>query len=206
MFNLTFAIAADAIVSKLLFDKVGITDPGSFESFNSGRGTKWWGENNVAQPDGFFVSANSLLGVELKVKTKSSLQQILKYIALMVMEEHHSSKRQNLGLLFIAPKQDETRFWTKCGLRGPTIDYEAFIDRASLGINPYMSSLLKKHGDHFKSVVDRLHLKLLSWTQLRDDMLQINGGLDQKDVGQQTLHRLLDGLREQIEINKDTGV
>jgi hypothetical protein len=70
LFNLTFAIAADAIVSKLLFNNIGISDPGPFESLGSEMGKRFgWGESNITQPDGFFTSANSLLGVELKVKS-----------------------------------------------------------------------------------------------------------------------------------------
>ena len=95
------------------------------------------------------------------------------------------------GLLFIAPKQDEKRFWAHCGLQDPTIDWK-FVELARTKLKPTrILSLLSDHPDHVKSVVDRLRLKFLHVTDLHHDITRITDGLNPSDRGQQTLFRLL---------------
>lgn len=207
LFDLTFAITPDAVISKLLFDPVGITDPGPFVSFGKEIAVRYgWGNDNVTMQDGFFVSESSLLGVELKLTSDPWPQQLVKYLALMVLEERHSHPREELGLLFIAPPQDAERFWRRCGLRG------AMIDRGFLGrvqgtkINARIRTLMEDHEDHFNSVAERLKIALIMWADLRDGIREIMEILDQSDMGQQTLYRLLAGFLDQLESHGDTGL
>ena len=73
VFNLTFAIAPDPVISQLLFAPVGIPDNGSFESYGTDFiGQAEWRGENVTEHDAFFASDNSILAVELKLDTWSS--------------------------------------------------------------------------------------------------------------------------------------
>src|ERR1017187_8374725 len=80
-FNIAFAIAPDDVLSRLLCTPLDIRDDGPFESFGGGQlaARYGFGNENVTQPDGFFATRESLVGVELKLNSPSSPEQIAKY-------------------------------------------------------------------------------------------------------------------------------
>jgi hypothetical protein len=207
LFDLTFAIAPDTAIRQLLFEPVGIDDPGPFESFGREIAQRYgWGDENVTQQDGFFVSERSLLGVEVKLKATSSPDQLVKYLALMVMEELQSHVRQNIGLLFILASNNEGKLWRQLGLGGPEMDRE-FLSRATPAVrNRYVRKLLDEYPDEFRSAARRLRLAQTTWTRMGDTIGQILARLDQRDAGQQTLYRLLLGFRQQLDLHADTGI
>ncbi len=57
-----------------------------------------------------------------------------------------------------------------------------------------------------KGDIKRLHLAAVSWTWLRDEISKIERELDPEARGDQTLKRLLAGLRAQIEAHGNTGI
>jgi len=129
-FNIAFDIADDTTLSALLCRPLGIDDSGPFESYSRGFGHerfRWTEQENVTQPDGFFLSPKSLIAVELKLESGTRVDQMAKYLALMYCEEKHSGKRENLGLLFVVPEKAKKGLFTKIGMNGPTIDND-FVD------------------------------------------------------------------------------
>ena len=104
-FNITFAIASDALINKLLIEPLGFNDDGPYQSLDREKFVEYYGwknEANITEPDGFFTSENSLIGVELKQgKGHSSAEQLMKYVALMVWEENRTEMHDQLGLLLI---------------------------------------------------------------------------------------------------------
>jgi len=59
-----------------------------------------WGEHeNITAPDAMLVSPVTALAVELKFNAKTSLDQLAKYIGLLMMEEKNQGARTHLGLL-----------------------------------------------------------------------------------------------------------
>ena len=66
----------------------------------------------MTQQDGFFVSRKSLIGVELKLGSASSPEQIAKYMALMEWEEQLTGRRDQLGLLFVVADTAVKKHWT----------------------------------------------------------------------------------------------
>ena len=87
IFNFTFAIAGDPIISRLFCEPLGIDDHGPFLSLGREVLERYDLAENVTQQDGLFVSDNAIIGVELKLGSKSWPIQIIKYAALMVSEE-----------------------------------------------------------------------------------------------------------------------
>lgn len=208
LFNLTFAIAGDAVISKLLFEPLGFSDAGPFESLGREVGERYgWGSNaTVTQQDGMFVSSRSIVGVELKLGSKSWAEQIAKYIALLVWEMELSGPRDQLGLLFIVPEQAMPTHWEAVGLSGPRIDAD-FFERLDAGRLPKkVRSLFREKPAAVGAVAKQLHMVVLSWAQFRDRLRHCEGDLDHRRVGDQTLIRLLRGLRVQIEQHEKTGI
>ena len=204
-FNIAFDIADDATVSELLCDPLGLDDAGPFESYGRDFGFKrfgWPEQANVTQPDGFFLSSNSLIAVELKLESPTRLDQIAKYLAIMHLEEKHSGKRGNLGLLFIVPEKARESIFSKIGMKGATIDSDFMARLKEAKIPPR----LKASAEELEDIAKRVRLVSVSWTWLRDRLKQIESDLDAHNRGDQTLLRLLRGLRTQIERHEKTGI
>jgi hypothetical protein len=207
-FNIAFAIACDEVVSRLVCGPLGISDSGPFESLGSEVQSLYnWGKSeNVTQQDSFFITDESLVGVELKLASTSSPEQIAKYAALLTWEEKKRGPRGNLGLLFIVPERAMASHWSKVGLDGPSIDNEYFAELKRAKLRGRILELFEKESEHVIDVLERLRLAVVSWTWLRDEIIKIENELDCSNRGDQTLKRLLVGLRTQIEAHKNTGI
>lgn len=209
IFNITFAIAADSVVSKLFLAPLQIDDAGPFESIGREISERYaWGPNtNITQQDGLFVSKNSAVGVELKLGTASSNSQLVKYAALLAQEEIHQQKRLNLGLLFVVPENALSKHWTKIGLTGPKATSLILNDETFVGhLNSSIKQIVFDHRQEVAAVLDRLTLAVVSWRNLRDAVLEIRSKLDTFAAGDQTLHKLLTGFLAQLCAHKGTDL
>ena len=207
VFNLAFSIAGDQVVSQLLCRPLEIADPGPFESIGREIGSRygWRKSENVTQQDGFFVTPSSLIAVELKLGSTSWPEQIAKYVALMIWEEELSGMRPNLGLLFIVPESALPDHWACVGLSGPHIDAE-FVGRLDqLKLPKKLQNLFEQKRDEVSGLLNRLRLAAVSWTSFRDQVKAVEEGLG-SGAGDQTLQRLLAGLRAQIDGHNNTGL
>ncbi len=205
IFDISFAIAPDEVISRLLFDPLAIRDEGPFDSIGREIWKRFgWGEyENVTSPDGFIVSGQSIVAVELKLGAKSSVNQLAKYVALLVWEEMKAGQRENLGLLYITPSGDPSRLWAK------GTEPEAFPNLMpqiqKLRLPPRINTLFEDHPDRLASVLERLIIKIISWQEHIEAVSGLRESLDAKDRGEQTLRRLLDGYYSQLIEHKKTG-
>lgn len=208
MFNLTFGIAGDSVVRKLLFEPLGFEDHGPFHSLGREVATRYgWGNRNVTQQDGLFVTPRSIVGVELKTISAVRAEQILKYVLMMCCEEHESGPKSNVGLLFIVPEISRATLWQKC-----RVSKEGQIDASFLNevprrdIDKCLRGLRQGGEDAFKSMLDRLQLASISWFEMDQSMGRIMAHLDPGHAGDQTLSNLFGGFRAQIADHVGTGV
>ena len=208
MFDLTFAIAGDSVVWELLVEPLGFEDRGPFESFGKEvRDRYGWGNSNVTQQDGLFVSRSSIVGVELKTGSGSSPEQILKYVLLMCCEEYISGPRRNVGLLYIVPENSRAALWRKCGVHEDGQIDASFLEKLPRKkLDSFLGALDGLSEDAFKSLLDRLHLAFISWTEFDHAMREIVARLDPEDPGDQTLMNLLNGFRSQVAEQEGTGI
>jgi hypothetical protein len=185
---------------------LAISDPGPFESIGREIGPRygWRKSENVTQQDGFFVTSNSLVAVELKLGSTSWPDQIAKYVALMICEEGVSGPRQSLGLLFNVP--EPTDHWATVGLDGPQID-ATFVNHLNREKLPKkIQNLFEQQPDQVASVLERLRLAVISWRAFREEIATIENELSGSEPGNQTLQRLLAGLHAQIDAHDKTGL
>ena len=218
IFNFTFAIAADPIISRLFCEPLGIDDQGPFLSLGREVLERYELAENVTQQDGLFVSDSAIIAVELKLGSKSWPIQIIKYAALMVLEEKLRQsggdfRKTQLGLIFIVPNDSLLTHWNDVHLSGPVIDAgylsEISTEKLDRRLKPSteLEKLLAEHQEQFVSVLDRLKLTVVSWTEFRDSIAKIERELDRsKQQGDQTLRKLLAGLRAQIDVHDRTGI
>lgn len=204
-FDLTFAIAGDATVSSLLFKPIGFDDIGPFE--NLGREVQeryGWGEDNVSQQDGFFVSSKSILGVELKLGARSTPAQILKYASMIAWEEQYSGRKENIGLLYIVPKTALEKHWQHCGLVSNEISASYLREFADTKVPKRVRDLIEKDSDMLNDVLNRMRLEVTTWSDLVSSVAEIEASLDKERQGDQALVNLLRGFRNQVEAHKGT--
>lgn len=207
-FNLAFSIMPDAIIAQLLCRPLSIEDDGPFDSLGRDLALRysWKPSENVAQPDGFFVTAKSLIAVELKLTSTSWPEQLAKYLALMVWEEQAIGRRTNLGLLFVISETALGAHWGTLKLEGPKIDRD-FIARLDTAKLPdRIKALFAEFPAQIHDVADRLRLNVVSWSWFARELSSLESGLDASQAGEQTLLRLIVGFRAQIETHAGTGI
>jgi hypothetical protein len=208
IFDLTFAIAPDELIERCFVAPLGFKDSGPFQSI--GREVQnryaWGSQENVTQQDGFFVSQNSAIGVELKLASSSWPGQIAKYAALLAWEEMTTGTRNQLGLLFIAPEPARSKHWPKCGLVDALIDRSFLDQKWERPLPTPIQRLLIDHPESVASALDRMKLGFISWAELRSSMVGYAVGLERSSPGDQTLGRLIDGFVAQLDAHRETGL
>lgn len=208
IFDLTFSIAPDSMINDILLSPLGFTDSGPFDSLGREIAKRYgWGEmDNVTQQDGLYVSKKSAVAVELKLLSSSWPEQIIKYAALLTLEELHNGSREQLGLIFIVPEFAIESHWKKCGLKDSSVD-RTFLDQTwKRKLPKAISELLANHQDHVASVLDRMKLRVISWKDLRNSMITLQATLDPAHRGDQTLIKLISGFIAQLDVHRDTGI
>lgn len=204
-FDLTFSIAGDITISSLLFKPIGFKDGGPFE--NLGREVQQrygWGEDNVSQQDGFFVSSKSILAVELKLGARSTPAQILKYASMIAWEEQYSGRKENIGLLYIVPESAVEKHWQHCGLASSEISAEYLNKFAGTKVPKRVRDLIENDSDMLNDVLNRMRLEVTTWNDLVSRVAEIEASLNRQDQGDQALINLLRGFRNQVEAHKGT--
>jgi len=218
--NIAFAIAPDAVLSRLLCAPLDIVDAGPFETFGTEMALRYGWNENLTQPDMFLTSEKSLVGVELKLDSRSSPMQLAKYVALMAWEQEKTRRRRDtLGLLFIVPEKSLKLHWSKLGVddcsgsdspvepstirRCPPNFFDKLIHAE---LPPRVRQLFESESGSIRGEIERLRLAAISWKWLRDEIISIESELDCSIRGDQTLQRLLGGLRSQIEEHENTGI
>jgi hypothetical protein len=146
------------------------------------------------------------VGVEIKLNAVSSPEQILKYAAVLAWEELTTGPREQLGLVYVIPEGSMARHWSKCGLEGPKID-RGFLARDWPKLpTGRVHQLLEEQPETLASVLDRISLAAITWTQLQDLLEATSATLDQRQPGDQTLYRLLNGFLAQLHAHRGTGL
>lgn len=152
----------------------------------------------MTQHDGLIVSERSVIGVELKLNAQSSLNQVIKYAALMAWEERVSGPKDHLGLLYVLLPSSRDRHWAACGLDGPRIDSTA-LDRIDLDDLPVrVRQLCRDQRDEILSVLDRMRLTSMSWIDVMSSCEAFLVDLNMEHPGDQCLKKLVDGFIAQV--------
>ena len=135
------------------------------------------------------------------------MEQIFKYVLLMCCEEIISGTKQNTGLLFIIPENSMKKFWQKCGISGDGQIEASFLDRIPRkNLDRCINACDALSEDAFQSLLGRLKLAAISWSDLFNAMTEMSCRLDPEAQGDQTLINLLGGFCAQITDHEGTGV
>ena len=103
----TLAIAADAVIGRLLARPLGLAETGPFERIGdeiAGR-YGWGGGENVTQQDGFYVGPASAIALEIKLGASTSAEQVLKYAALHAWRRYGAAPARASGCSTWCPRR-----------------------------------------------------------------------------------------------------
>lgn len=206
-FNLTLALAGDEVVRRLLFEPLGFDGNGPIKSLGREVKARYGWKGNVTQQDGFFVSPESMVGIELKLGSKTTSDQVLKYVTLMHCEELITGKRLSVGLLFIVPDTSRDSIWEQCGIAGSGEIDESYLDGViTEDLAKHMQERIEKHGEAYRGFLNRLTLGAISWSDFDESMSEIVSDLEPHRAGDQTLIKLLEGFQAQLRDHDSTGI
>ncbi len=206
IFEITFAIAPDVVVAECFCQPLGIDDAGPFDRLGREVAERYvWG--NVTQQDGYFVSTQSAVGVELKLSAPTTATQVLKYLTLMVQEQKVSGAKKSLGLVYITPHPDPVLLWDQCGADPEGRLADDWLSQFQTSkLNPTLRKLLDTHADEFARASEKLRLAHVSWQSLAGVCRTIISRLSSGSPGDQTLSRLLTGFVDAVEQHEGTLV
>jgi hypothetical protein len=204
--DIGLAIAPDALINLLVAMPLGFEDAGPYDSVGREIDQRFGITENAFQQDGFFISSRSALALEIKLKSSSSPEQVLKYALMLAMEEEITGHRQNVGLLYVVPAGIEDALWRGCGLDGPRMRPDLIELVRSRKMPGALQRLIEPREAEVRGLMARMTLGCVSWTWLRDKIASVERALDDTDPAQQCYRRLLLGMRHQIEAHADTGI
>lgn len=172
--HLFFTLAPSSLISSLLrIPLVGAAGLGVARCQDWGRlptvGGKTGNILDLCQPDIFLENSDVQIAVEVKSKSKSSPDQVLKYVALMMLRARGRPARSHLA--YVAPYTSFSDYWPR----------RAHEDVSSLkaGLASYMDvkleGLLRRFGlslDEVKNAAEEVTITWRSIAEIRGDILQ----------------------------------
>jgi hypothetical protein len=153
---------------------------------------------NVTTPDCLLISDEALLAIEIKFNAKTSLDQIAKYLSVLVAEEQLNGIRAKLGILFVYPSDGRRRFQRETGKAPELLNEAAYDDILSGTSHPTIKRYMGENRSAFESALNRLTISCVTWSDISARLTNYIETLgDEK--GDRTLTRLLSGLALEIQ-------
>ncbi|WP_298188972.1 hypothetical protein [Novosphingobium sp.] len=197
IFDITFGIAPSQTIRRLFFSPLNFDGNGAVDRLGREVAARYpeMAGGNVTQQDAFFVAEDALVGVELKLGSKTWPGQVLKYLALMVCEERLTGTRSRIGLLYVTPNRNGTGVLTQagCALDGSLPEhFLASIPQSQK--NSMLERLLAEHDALFEGAAKRLQVCHISWAELQEAAQALADAETGKDAGSETHKRLMQGF------------
>lgn len=206
--TLTLALMPDQVFEEVFLTAAGVVDRGPFESVSRDLPARYgWGGFEAAQPDAFVVSNSTVAAIEMKLLSPSSVDQLLKYIALFLCEEKKSGRKENLLLTFLVPPKHQIKVLKSCGLGVDQIIPQNYVaQNLSKLKNQQIRKILEGSFFAAEDVCRRLRVEVLTWPTLHQRINLVRDAQDESVSAQQCLKKLLEGFVRQLEVHAHTGI
>jgi hypothetical protein len=120
----------------------------------------------LCQPDILVEGRDVQVAVEIKAKSKSSLEQVLKYAALTSLRPRSTATRK---LVFLAPYETFAHFWTGKA----HADVSSLKDAARQYDDPNLNRKFRRFGTSLDEVKAHLDDFQIAWKSVRDLRLEV---------------------------------
>ncbi len=152
--------------------------------------------SELCQPDILVHSRNIQVAIEIKAKSKSSLEQVLKYAALTALRPRAPAKRK---LVFLAPYESFAHFWP-----GRAHADEATLKNAARKyIDPNLERKLHRFGTSLEEVKAHLDDFEITWKSVQDLRHEISAELrrveaERVSASGEVYVKLLSGFEQEL--------
>lgn len=151
---------------------------------------------SVTQPDLFFVGRQSLVGIEMKVSAKSSLDQCMKYFLLSLLEGEALKNQKIFHLLFIGKGNFSNLFEERFESVGELQKAFAAFSMPDTSRNGGID--LKRYHEKIRKLAQKAEIAYISYGDMynffKEEREKYAGG----NNGAETVCKLIDGLLDEI--------
>jgi len=199
-FNLFFALLPQQILRELLGKCFQHTFVDTF--IIDSRETRKCIESlgRVTQPDILLFGQQSLAAIEMKVAAKSSLEQLMKYLLLSLLENDVSGKPRMFHLLFLG-KDDFTKLF-KEGYNNIAELREAFMSFALPKKSRNGGIDLTPYHERLRRLGQEANISYLSYRDLSAVLRQIMAPYNGNEPGHEVIRKLISGLLNELHLRK----
>lgn len=156
MFNVFFRLIPTKFVNLVISNFCDLNMNDTFTLQGTHDVSKFSG---LVQPDLLFNSNKSNFSIEMKIGSKSSLEQVYKYALLHWLEQKHSNTKKKSILLYIG-KGDFKSLWTK----------------KYLNTDELIQSAIEFDIEHLKGKASRTENININWDEVRNVLLETRIG------------------------------
>lgn len=204
--KIALAIAPSSFLDEAFFAPLGIRTCGRIRTI--GREARHrhasLAPDQFTQHDGFYVSDNATVMMEMKLKANTSIEQYLKYCTLITLEEIVSGKTNENGLIYLVPTGSVGRTRRTLLLDDPEALARVWDDPTVFTKRRTLLRLLENHQTEIKGLARRLKVAVTTWEDFLGLVARTRDAA--KDSGNETLENLMQGLFDQICASPDCGV
>lgn len=204
--DIALGIAPTSFLARAFFAPLGIAPTGPVDVI--GREVRarhiTLAPEQYTQHDGFFVAQDAIVGMEMKLCARTSIEQMIKYCTQIALEEILHGVKAHVGLVYLVPAGSVARTRRDLGLEDPAMltriweDPLAYTDKSSL------RKLLQKHKGKIRSVGGRLRLEIITWDDFMAAIVETHEIAQSRS--DETLCNLMQGLISQISATPGCGL
>lgn len=163
-------------------------------------GNKQWRtyvtEKDPTQPDILMSGEKSNIALELKVRAKSSVEQVVKYLLLHYLNERFDGRRKQFYLIYLSPKTF-SQLW-----KPPISDLSSLNER----IQKFDFTALRDKTDYLQidnwgeilDVWQRTRFASITYQDFYDLLVDYRQSLDHQSQYSTTVSKLLDGMIDEL--------
>jgi|TARA_Y100000294_G_C8519841_1_gene322413 hypothetical protein len=155
-----------------------------------------WSVQALTQPDLFFAGRTSNVCIELKLSAKLSLEQVLKYVYLNMLEQQHSGTSKQYFLLFMGRGGFENQ-WTEKFADIGSMRSELSTVRLSESPKGWASRFEGLDDQIFEAAEDT-SMYFMNYEAFAASLVDFRDGIDSSSPYAETMTKLFDGMLAEL--------
>lgn len=204
--EIALGIAPTAFLAQAFFAPLGIEPVRPIEVIGREVGERHadLAPQQYTQHDGFYVAQNAIVGMEMKLGARTSVEQLLKYCTQIALEEIAHGRKAHVGLIYLVPTTSVARTRRDLALDTPTVGARVWENPLAYTEKSRLRKLLRQHSAEIRDVSERLRLEIITWDDFLKTLLVTREAARAAD--DETLGNLMEGLIAQIQATPGCGL
>jgi hypothetical protein len=196
IFNIFFSLLPDSVLNEIIKNITKSFDSSESLAYQSQKGVDALNLGDMTQPDVFFVGEKSLVGIEMKINAKCSVEQVIKYACLFHFASLQNTKLNNFHLVLVGPstfqKLFSPTFQNNTELQ-KTITLEqipAESKKGKINLDPHKPKILK--------LIKNMSIDFINYSDFSEKLNSIVENIDKSSDYSQTIFKLINGVNEEL--------